>query len=189
MRRSVDTWEGPSAACEPRVAFFCGRLTMHFNVSRLLQEPWGSLRKYDLNEGPLLLGDDLEVDFLRGTLRLVHTNEGILAQGELTTQVKLECVRCLEPFAYRLSFSLTDRFLPASEAAHDEDAFPISNDNSVDLSEPLREIILLSLPMHAVCRPDCRGLCPQCGQNLNFGQCDCQKEEIDPRLAILKQLL
>jgi len=148
---------------------------MHFNVSRLLQEPWGSLRKYDLNEGPLLLGDDLEVDFLRGTLRLVHTNEGILAQGELTTQVK--------------SFSLTDRFLPASEAAHDEDAFPISNDNSVDLSEPLREIILLSLPMHAVCRPDCRGLCPQCGQNLNFGQCDCQKEEIDPRLAILKQLL
>ena len=101
----------------------------------------------------------------------------------------VECVRCLEPFAYRLSFSLTDRFLPASEAAHDEDAFPISNDNSVDLSEPLREIILLSLPMHAVCRPDCRGLCPQCGQNLNFGQCDCQKEEIDPRLAILKQLL
>ena len=162
---------------------------MHFNVSRLLQEPWGSLRKYDLDEGPLLLGDDLKVDFLRGTLRLMHTNEGILVQGRLTTQVELECVRCLEPFTYQLSFRLAERFLPASAAALDEDSFPISDDNSVDLDEPIRETILLDLPMHAVCHPDCRGLCPQCGQNLNLGQCDCQKEEIDPRLAILKQLL
>lgn len=162
---------------------------MLINVSRLLQEPWGSLRKYDLDEGPLHLGDDLEVDFLRGTLRLMHTNEGILAQGELTTQVKLECGRCLEPFAYQLSISLTERFLPAPVAARDEEAFPISNDNSVDLGEPIREAILLALPMHSVCRSDCRGLCPECGENLNLGQCDCQEEDIDPRLAILKQLL
>jgi uncharacterized protein len=162
---------------------------MRINVSRLLQEPWGSLRKYDLDEGPLHLGNDLEVDFLRGALRLVHTNEGILAQGELTAQVKLECVRCLEPFAYRLSFSLAERFLPAAMAALDEDAFPIGDDNSVDLDEPLRETVLLALPMHAVCRSDCQGLCPQCGLNLNIEQCDCQQEEIDPRLAILKQLL
>ncbi len=162
---------------------------MLINVSRLLQEPWGSLRKYDLDEGPSHLGDDLEVDFLRGTLRLMHTNEGILVQGECATQVKLECVRCLEPFAYQLSISLTERFLPPPAAAQDEEAFPISNDNSVDLSEPMREAVLLALPMRSICRPDCRGLCPQCGQNLNLEQCDCQKEDIDPRMIALKQLL
>jgi uncharacterized protein len=189
MRRSADTWNGPRAACELRVAFFCEQLMMRINVSRLLQEPWGSLRKYDLDEGPLCLGDDLEVDFLRGALRLMHTNEGILVQGELATQVQLECVRCLEPFAYQVSFNLTERFLPEPVAALDEDARPIGEDNSVDLAEPIRETILLALPMHAVCRTDCRGLCAQCGQNLNLGQCDCQKEDIDPRLAVLRQLL
>lgn len=162
---------------------------MRINISRLLQEPWGSLRKYDLDEGPLRLGDDLEIDFLRGTLRLTHTNEGILVQGKLTTQVTLECVRCLEPFAYRLSVSLTERFLPAPAAARDGEAFPIGNDNSVDMDEPIREAILLALPMRALCRPDCRGLCPECGQNLNLGQCECQKEDIDPRLDVLRQLL
>ncbi|MDY7042120.1 MAG: DUF177 domain-containing protein [Chloroflexota bacterium] len=159
------------------------------NVSRLLQEPWGSLRKFDLDEGPLQLGDDLKVDFLRGTLRLMHTNEGILAQGEFTTQVQQECVRCLEPFEYQLSVRLEERFLPGNTAALDEDAFPIGNDNTVDLAEPLRENILLALPMRSICRPDCLGMCSQCGQNLNIGQCDCQEEGIDPRLAILKQLL
>ncbi|MCR4406522.1 MAG: DUF177 domain-containing protein [Anaerolineae bacterium] len=162
---------------------------MRINISRLLQEPWGSLRKYDLDEGSLRLGDDLEVDFLRGTLRLTHTNEGILVQGKLTTQVTLECVRCLEPFAYRLSVNLTERFLPAPAAARDGEALSISNDNSVDLDEPIREAILLALPMRSLCRPDCRGLCPECGQNLNLGQCGCQKEDIDPRLDVLRQLL
>jgi len=74
---------------------------MRINVSRLLQEPWGSLRSYALDEGPLRLGDDVEVDFLRGTLRLTHTNEGILARAEIVTQVSLECVRCLEPFSLK----------------------------------------------------------------------------------------
>jgi len=162
---------------------------MRINVSRLLQEPWGSLRNYDLDEGPLRLGDDVEVDFLRGTLRLTHTNEGILARAELVTQVSLECVRCLEPFSLELSLDLTERFLPASTLALAEEAFPIEDNNIVDLDEPVRQAILLALPMRPLCTPNCRGLCSQCGQNLNTGQCNCQEEEIDPRLAVLKQLL
>ena len=162
---------------------------MRINVSRLLQEPWGSLRSYALDEGPLRLGDDVEVDFLRGTLRLTHTNEGILARAEIVTQVSLECVRCLEPFSLKLSLDLTERFLPASTLALAEEAFPIEDNNIVAFDEPVRQAILLALPMRPLCSPSCRGLCSQCGQNLNTGQCNCQEEEIDPRLAVLKQLL
>jgi uncharacterized protein len=59
----------------------------------------------------------------------------------------------------------------------------------LDLRKPLREQILLAMPMHLLCRPDCKGLCPNCGQNLNEGPCQCSTENIDPRLAVLKKLL
>jgi uncharacterized metal-binding protein YceD (DUF177 family) len=59
----------------------------------------------------------------------------------------------------------------------------------LDLRQPLREQILLTLPMHPLCRPDCKGLCSTCGHNLNEGPCNCSTEEIDPRLADLKKLL
>jgi uncharacterized protein len=59
----------------------------------------------------------------------------------------------------------------------------------LDLTEVVRQAIFLAIPMSPVCRADCAGLCPQCGQNLNEGQCHCVSEVVDPRLEVLKQLL
>ena len=59
----------------------------------------------------------------------------------------------------------------------------------LDLTPVLRQDFLLSVPMHALCRPDCKGLCPQCGTNLNAGACDCAPGWEDPRLAPLKRLV
>ena len=56
----------------------------------------------------------------------------------------------------------------------------------IDLDEILREQIILALPMYPRCSPECRGLCPVCGIDLNQETCDCQRDEIDPRLAVLK---
>ena len=58
-----------------------------------------------------------------------------------------------------------------------------------DLDELLREDILLDLPSKYLCSPDCKGLCPKCGKNLNEGDCGCDRKEIDPRLEVLKSLL
>ena len=69
------------------------------------------------------------------------------------------------------------------------DSPTIGVDVHLDLGPEVREDFLLSIPMHAVCRPDCKGLCPQCGANWNEGPCDCREEQIDPRLAVLAQLL
>ena len=67
--------------------------------------------------------------------------------------------------------------------------FPIGANGVLDLTEALREQILLALPMQPLCRADCQGLCVQCGKNLNEGTCDCVQDTIDPRLVKLKELL
>jgi uncharacterized protein len=67
--------------------------------------------------------------------------------------------------------------------------FPIDADRHIDLGPVVWELVVVSTPMHALCRPDCLGLCPECGKNLNRGLCDCQPDDVDPRLAVLKALL
>jgi len=65
----------------------------------------------------------------------------------------------------------------------------VSDDGWLDLTPLLREQAWVALPMKPLCRPDCKGLCPQCGANLNLESCTCESVKIDPRLALLKDLL
>ena len=67
--------------------------------------------------------------------------------------------------------------------------FVLLKDFQLPLDELVTTDLLLSLPMKSLCREDCRGLCPQCGHNLNNGECGCRQETVDPRLAALKDLL
>ena len=117
--------------------------------------------------------------------------------GTVRTELQLSCSRCLEPFRLPVNASFDQRFLPASEMAteqerevQDED-FDISyyRDDQIDLNELLREQFYLVLPMKPLCREDCKGLCPQCGINLNTGTCACETTWEDPRLAALKGLV
>ena len=116
--------------------------------------------------------------------------------GTTTTELELGCSRCLEPFRMPVNASFDLRFFPASamsaEAEReigDEDLeTSYYRDEQIDLNEVLREQFYLALPMKPLCGTDCKGLCPQCGQNLNTGTCDCAPQWDDPRLAVLKQL-
>ena len=67
----------------------------------------------------------------------------------------------------------------------DEELF---DGKTIDLEPLVREQVLLALPMHAVCREDCKGLCGTCGKNLNEGECGCAPSQVDPRLAALKNI-
>src|SRR6186713_2737967 len=71
----------------------------------------------------------------------------------------------------------------------DEDPFFIDDNHLLDVGELIREYALLELPMQTFCRPDCKGLCPSCGADLNTGDCGCQLEEDDDRFDVLKSLL
>ncbi len=75
------------------------------------------------------------------------------------------------------------------QSGQDDEAYMAVPDERLELDELLREDILLDLPSKFLCTPDCKGLCPKCGKNLNEGPCACDSREIDPRLEILKSLL
>jgi len=129
------------------------------------------------------------------TAELEFTNTGklILAQGLINTVLTVACSRCLEPF----NLELTMPFRLGYCENREQDFDPLDQDleirtfdgNFIDIGPDVEETVILSLPMKFMCSPDCRGLCAQCGQNLNIQPCDCKHEQIDPRLAILREFL
>ena len=117
--------------------------------------------------------------------------------GTARTELELPCSRCLEPFRMPVDSSFDLRFLPATEMAADEERevqeedleTSYYRDDQIDLNELLREQFYLALPMKPLCAEDCKGLCAQCGTNLNTGTCACAVGWEDPRLAPLKGLI
>ena len=116
--------------------------------------------------------------------------------GTVVTELELACSRCLEPFRLPVAAPFDLRYLPASEVSSDGEREVDDEDletsyyenDAIDLNGLLREQFYLALPMKPLCRDDCRGLCAQCGTNLNTGTCDCAPVWEDPRLAPLRQL-
>lgn len=97
------------------------------------------------------------------------------------------CDRCMtdvdREYDFRFQHLLADHLND-----EDNDDFLLVEDMRLDLEDFVREDIFLSLPTKFLCKEDCKGLCPQCGKNLNGGSCSCTKP-IDPRLEVLRQLL
>jgi len=134
----------------------------------------------------LALAAPLEV---RG--RLSPAGEGkYFWHGRMETRLRMECRRCLTPVEVALSQELELLFVAEEEALEDDVgcyAIP-ARARELDLREALREELLLAVPQFVECRPDCRGLCPACGANLNAGPCGCRPNP-DPRWRALSDLL
>jgi len=120
----------------------------------------------------------------------------IRLRGRLSASLELQCARCLElaPQDIKREFELLYRPLGA-DAGRDElsvtDAeaeIGYYQGDGLLLEDVLREQVLLALPLKVTCREDCKGLCPQCGKNLNQEQCSCSTEAQDPRWAALKDV-
>jgi uncharacterized protein len=120
--------------------------------------------------------------------------------GTVETQLEIECSRCLDRFVLPVDQSFDLRYLPMGEAASgqedDEDetadddvSITFYRDDAIDIGDLLREQFYLALPMKPLCRPDCRGICPHCGNNRNVESCQCESRWEDPRLAGLKTLI
>jgi uncharacterized protein len=160
----------------------------------------------EFQPGVIDLGEEAK---LRGVLKtsgraeLVEEHHGkhqvikdIRLRGRLSTGLELPCARCVEPVREDVNreFELLYRPLGA-DAGRDElsvtDAeaeIGYYQGEGILLEDVLREQVLLAIPLKVTCRPDCKGLCPQCGKNLNQEQCSCSTEIEDPRWAALKQV-
>ena len=123
----------------------------------------------------------------QGTVR--NTAGVLVMQGSLFTTIHGVCDRCTSEFDRKVEFPIDVVLVTelASEENEDEWVFPLEGD-SADLDDIVRTVFVLNLDSKLLCKEDCKGLCPQCGKNLNEGPCNCQKE-LDPRFAALKQLL
>jgi uncharacterized protein len=172
---------------------------MRYNVAGLLKSPIGATRLITVDE-PFDL-EDPEVRLVapvRGSLRLIRDLAGIWVEGQLDTRAQVTCARCLEPAEVEVDIDLSEHFRPTVAIAdgppiqvdpdeEDEPATEIDAHHMLALGPVVWQNIMLALPQHALCRRDCAGLCPVCGQNRNAGSCACRPEP-DPRWAALAEL-
>lgn len=165
---------------------FVSNRVLKLNVGFLLSQSVGTSREVAFDVPPLAVSEDLKLAYLRGELRLSRTHEGILVQGTLESAAEGECRRCLEPVDIPIVMDIEELF--ASKPDNTDTEFFIGEDGIMDLTPLLREESFLNTPLAPLCKPDCAGLCPQCGQNLNLATCDCVPDDIDPRFAVLQQL-
>jgi uncharacterized protein len=170
---------------------------MQYNVAQLMKERTGATRTYPLRENIQHLDPELNVlDELVGSVKLLRLRDGVLVTGELRTRIELTCDRCLAPIAAPIQFTLAEEFQPTLDIVSGEDLEMLTDDDAnlidahhiLDLSEVIRQHIVVSQPMHPLCKADCKGLCPHCGQNWNEGLCQCPTDNVDPRWAKLLEL-
>lgn len=118
---------------------------------------------------------------------ITYANPLILIEGIVTATITYVCSRCLSEFERPFKTRLTATY--TTDDAETDDDIPLLSTDIIDITENVEEAMFLSLDDRPLCRPDCRGLCPECGVNRNDETCHCETKPIDPRLAALKDLL
>jgi uncharacterized protein len=173
---------------------------MLYNVAQLLKEGIGATRQREI-EGELRDIDELNPGpvSVTGEARLVRTLGGILVTARAQLTLVQPCRRCLELTTTPVDILFEEEFtpsldvvsgLPLPEAEKSEDPELLIDERHIlDLSELLRQYAVMEAVQLALCRPECKGLCLICGQNLNLGSCGCTDRAVDPRLAELAKLL
>lgn len=146
-----------------------------------------------------------DIDFAYHKENLVYNNETIeilkpiqikgnvtVLQGvaelklSVSTRLLFTCSRCLEAFETDLDLMLNEKV--SKDEQEDESIVTLEEGNVLDIRDVVMNNIYLALPLKVLCKEDCKGLCQDCGKNLNEGQCSCSNEEVDPRLSALKDM-
>lgn len=132
-------------------------------------------------------GEVLDLD-----VKLESVIEGVLVTGTVTGPMTAECGRCLDPVDGEVVGEFTELFAysdSTTDETTDADEVHRVQDDYVDLEPVVRDAVVLALPFTPLCRPDCKGLCPDCGAKVDELPADHTHEKLDPRFAGLKRLL
>jgi uncharacterized protein len=162
---------------------------MLFHVGGLLREPVGATRKHAVAPEPPVE---------RGSVELVRLPGGVLVRFAGDVTIEAECSRCLGAFRYVETIEFEEIFVqqvdPGSgervtaDLGQDEDSFRVGLDHTIDITEAVRQYTEVAAAMQPLCRPDCPGLCAQCGQDLTVRTCSCDRAPADGRWAALADL-
>ena len=177
---------------------------MEFKVIELEREPIDF--DLELAPGAVDLGEEAEqVGQLAtaGQAEVLHAHRGpkdivadIRLRGNFAGKFQIPCARCVEPVEVPLAAEFDLIFRPAEADAEapersitaPETEIGYYQGDSLLLEDVLREQVLLALPVRTLCKPDCKGLCPHCGENRNLKECDCAEKVTDPRWGALGDL-
>lgn len=197
-RRGASGHLGRQRAVDPpahRVKAMSTSLHDHrVNVADLVDQP-GASRRVDLSV-PIPEGFDFPLMGVGSPLRLEAVLEsvvdGLLVRGSLTAQLDLRCARCLRPLQRDVEVDVVELFVDPARATADaladlEPGYQVADDH-IDLDALLRDELAPSAPHQPLCDDGCRGLCAQCGADLNTTACGCGDDDVDPRWAELAQL-
>lgn len=171
---------------------------MEFNLAQLMKEHVGASRSLDLDARDVELTWVNPAAHVQGTLQAIRMPRGVLVRGTVRTTAEGTCSRCLEAVSEPLELEIDEEFFQTVDVTTgrpvhhddplDEDAQLIGDDHVIDLTDVIRQTALVALPLTFLCRPDCKGLCPECGLDRNTGACSC--DEVDPAspFAVLRRL-
>lgn len=170
---------------------------LSYNVASLLRAAPGTAETHQVNVDDLEVADGIElVAPVTGQVRLSVTGRTILVRADLRTAVAGNCARCLTPVVTPLEVEIEEEALPSIDIdtglpvdnSAEPDALRLTDHHELDLEIPIREAISLAEPIAVLCRPGCRGLCPECGQDLNDNPSHAHADDdVDPRLAALAE--
>jgi len=169
---------------------------MRVDLSRLIDRTVYKIdldRKIDIG---LVKTNDREID-IKGPVRIsgsiYKTDEGYFLDSNIEYEYTENCARCLKKFTNKIEAVLSGRLVEEKakrivEQEDNDEQIIYHDGDEIFLEESILTSLLLSLPMKSLCDVNCKGLCKSCGKDLNIGACSCSGEDIDPRLAKLKEL-
>lgn len=149
------------------------RFPLKINVGFLLNQPIGSSRDIHFDFPRLHLPPDLDLTTVVGLTRINRTPQGLLLQAGFSAFLEVECVRCLESFLQPIGAEFSELYAFKARDVTDSGLI-LPEDGNIDLAPLLREYLLLEIPISPLCKPDCKGLCIECGANLNHSLCEHQ---------------
>lgn len=147
------------------------------NVGFLINAPVGTYRDFTIDEPAMDLDEDLHAEDIHCSVRVSKTRQGILAEADCSCSLELECTRCLEPFRKTLGAHFEELFAFSWLRENTDAEQSLPENGYMDLQDLVREYLVMEIPYAPVCKEDCKGLCPICGNNLNLGPCEHPEEE------------
>jgi uncharacterized protein len=154
------------------------RNPLRINVGFLIHQLIGTNREFQFDLPNLKLEDDLLLHNFTGIARIDRATQGLLVQGRFNARIEEQCVRCLDDFLQPLEAELSELYSFKNQPTADS-GLVIPDDGNIDLAPLVWEYFTLNRPMKPLCRQDCKGLCPVCGENLNGRLCEHQQVRED----------
>lgn len=163
------------------------RKPFRINVGFIIHEEVGyqHLIPFELDQVKL---EDLELQNLAGDVTIDRTPQGLFVLGKFSADTKLECVRCLREFNYSLSWDFTELYAFTKKSVSESELL-VPDDAHIDLAPLIREYAVLEIPINPLHTPECKGLCIECGQDLNLKDCGHSQDRDESPFSALRKLL